>query len=469
MSRERKPRAKTEGQPLENGLTDMVNNLAAINGTTGGSVLSSYGTTAFSNNYSLVTLNRIILTYLYTGNGIFQTAVQLPIQDAIGKGFELESGELDSEDIEKVYEFWEEKDILGSILDYWTWVRLYGGGALLINTNQDPEKPLSYDNLDKSAIELYDIDRWQIDTSRAVQGFGYDEAFKNGDEDEVVSFYEQKIHQSRFLVGRGKRAPHYVRQTLRGWGMSEAERMLRDLNSYLKTQDVIYEILDEAKVDVYKINGLAEKLMTKGGTSKITQRVQAANEIKNYVNALVIDTKEEHEQKQMAFGGLAEIMNQNRMGVAAALRMPMTKLFGLSASGFNTGESDLENYNSMVESEIRAPLRPVFRQLLKVTMAHLFGYVPSFTFKFPSLRELAPETEANVKTQTSNRILSFYDRGLLSGPEAMEMARKENVISIDTEVEEGLKVPEPPNGSDSVEPISTSVNTTNKKNGKNRR
>jgi len=142
------------------------------------------------------------------------------------------------------------------------------------------------------------------------------------------------------------------------------------------------------------------------------------------------------------FTGLAEVMNQNRMGVAAALRMPMTKLFGLSASGFNTGESDLENYNMMVESEVRAQLKPIVRTLLKVTMSHLFGYVPNFTFKFPSLREQTPEVEQNVKTQEANRVLALYDRGLMDGTEVMQSMRKAGVVQIETKTEQGLN-PDP--------------------------
>ena len=86
-------------------------------------------------------------------------------------------------------------------------------------------------------------------------------------------------------------------------GMSEAERMLRDLNNYLKTGDVLYEILDESKLDIYKIKDLANKLLTAGGTSQITKRIQAANEVKNYVNALILDTEEEYEQKSLTFAG----------------------------------------------------------------------------------------------------------------------------------------------------------------------
>ena len=89
------------------------------------------------------------------------------------------------------------------------------------------------------------------------------------------------IHASRAILGKGKQAPVYIRRQLFGWGMSEAERMLRDLNNYIKTQDVLYEILDESKIDVYHIVGLANKLATTNGASIIKNRVQAANQIKN--------------------------------------------------------------------------------------------------------------------------------------------------------------------------------------------
>jgi hypothetical protein len=386
---------------------------------------------------------------MYTGNGIFQTAIQLPIQDAIGKGIEIESGEMDNTDIDSVLDYWEDNRVWDTILNAWTWVRLFGGGAIMINTDQDPEKPLSLKNLKNKAIEFYDIDRWQMDVNAAYFDDWDSYIFaSNG----MINLYGEPIHSSRFLRGQGKRAPHYVRRQLRGWGMSEGERMIRDLNLYMKTQDVNFEILDEAKVDIYKIQGLAAKLMTAGGTSAITTRVQAANEIKNYVNALVLDSNEDYQQKQMGFAGLAEIMQQNRMGVAAALRIPMTKLFGMSASGFNTGESDLENYNAMIESEIRSPLRPWIRQMLKVTMAHLFGYVPEFKFTFPSLREQTPEVEQQVKDSEYNRAMGLYDRGLLSSQEAMQILRKSGVVDIETEVETGANPnPEPPNGPSGIE------------------
>lgn len=443
---------------IDNSLLQLTQGIRVANQLTGGSTLSSYGTIGYANNYSLLTLNRIILTYLFTGNGIFQTAIQLPIQDAIRKGIEIDSGELDAEDIEKVLEWWEEYDLWNVVLNSFTWSRLYGGGGIVINTPQNPEKPLNIQGLYKKKLAFYDVDRWQVDYGTAsFQDTNY-RRFRQMDH---FYLYGQKIHESRIIRLRGKKAPSYVGDTLRGWGMSEGERMIRDINLYLKTQDVLYEILDESKVDIYKIKGLANKLLTTGGTSSIQTRIQAANEIKNYVNALVLDSEEDFEQKTMTFGGVAEVMRENRINVASALRMPMTKLFGLSASGFNTGESDLENYNSNVESEIRRPLKTIVKKLLNIGFMNIFGYTPTFKISFPALRELSASDEEAIKSSQTNRVLAMYDRGLLTSTEVGEIGRKDGWLEIETKAEQGLLPDQPaaPNGSDSVEPASVSVET----------
>lgn len=439
---------------LNNSLTELVGAVRIASMMTGGSSLSSYGTIAYSNNYSLITLNRIILTYLFTGNGIFQTAIQLPIQDALSKGIEIESSEMSANEIDELLE-WMETPFDGDIesftpweiiLNMFTWVRLYGGAGALINNGEDPEIPLDYNSIFSNKLEIYDIDRWQLDQGAYV----YRDEVIHDDwmNREFYYIHGVKVHKSRILRSRGKRAPYYVRRQLRGWGMSEGERMIRDLNLYLKTGDVLYEIIDETKIDVYKIKGLANKMMQRGGTEKITQRITLANELKNYINALVLDMEEDFLQKNMSFTGLAEVMRENRINVASALRMPMTKLFGLSASGFNTGESDLENYNSMIESQVRTPIKPVIREFLKIGMMKLFNYIPTqFKIKFPSLRVLSALDEETIKVSQQNRALTLYDRGIIDSYEVAQIGNKQGWIESETKAEQGLlePFPTPPN------------------------
>lgn len=442
------------GTSLENSLTELVSGVAAMGQFfTGGSALSSFGTVGYSNNYALITLQEVMLSYLYTGNGIFQTAIQLPVYDALSKGIEIDSPEMSSYEIEDLIEWFEtamgedqdEQSPMDAVINMFSWNRLFGGAGIIINTNQNPEEPLNPMQLNSSDLALYDVERWQLESGLYNQYF---DEFSQWDSSSVEYFYVNgvKIHKSRVMVAKGKKAPYRIKKSLRGWGMSEGERMIRDLNIYLKTQDVLYEILDESKIDVYKIKNLASKLLTKGSTNAIKNRLILTNELKNYLGAIALDSEEDFEQKSMTFSGLAEVMRENRMGIASALRIPMTKLFGLSASGFNTGESDLENYNSFIESDLRRPMKPTIRKVLNLRLMQKYNYVPQYRIKYPSLRVLSAVEEEQVKSSQSTRAFGMYDRGLYNSQEVMQTGRKEGWIEIETKAEKGLLSdrPEPP-------------------------
>ena len=164
----------------------------------------------------------------------------------------------------------------------------------------------------------------------------------------------------------------------------------------------------------------------------------------------------------MTFAGLADVMRENRIGVASALRMPMTKLFGLSASGFSTGEEDTNNYNEMVESEIRAPLKPSIRRVIEIACANLWGYVPSFRFTFPPLKEVPALEQEQILESKTNRLLAMFDRGLLDADTLADAIAKEEVL--DSDIAKRInRNPIPPNGADSVQaPASDSISVYRK-------
>ena len=183
---------KTE-QIVNNSLTDLVAGVRVSTMLTGGSDLASYGTIAYNNNYSLLTLNRIILTYLYTSSGIFQTAIDLPTQDALSRGIEIESDQMNPADIDELLDFMEESGQWTSLLSAWNWARLYGGSGLVINTNQEPKDPLNYRTLNKGPLELYDADRWQFDNAHPYAG-DFDEMLFGKPPDHFY-LYGQQIHE----------------------------------------------------------------------------------------------------------------------------------------------------------------------------------------------------------------------------------------------------------------------------------
>lgn len=404
-----------------------------------------YGTTSASSypfmlggatQYNPITLNRILLNYAYMTFGIIQTFVDQPVEDGLRGGVEIETDELSEEDINLL------QDILVELKDYeaikttMKWARLFGGAGLIINSDQDPTTELDMDLVSEdSPLSFIDADRWELTLNYML-------------EEKIpcpYNYYGQPIHRSRVLKINGKEAPSFIRRRLQGWGMSILERVIRDINAYTKNQDVIYELLDEAKQDIWLLDLLNSKLATAQGSSLIQQRLELANKMKNYSNAIIMDKNDSYEQKQISFGGLGEMQNQNRIGVASAVRMPMTKLFGMSASGFNSGEDDIENYNSLIESEIRAQLREPVHTVIKLRCKQLFGFIPEhFEVKYKPLRILSAEQEENVKDKKFNRNSALFSQGMYTGKEYAEVNRKDGITSIDTEVSKGLREPEPP-------------------------
>lgn len=400
------------GVELVNSLTSLATSAANQ------SHLTSLSPILANNVYYPVTLNYMALMYMYKTHGILQTAIDMPVLDAFRGGLDFTSRELDLTDLEDFSDWLQEKGVIQVFADTVIWKRLFGGSALIVNSASDPSRVLNLSTVKADQLEFYDACRWEL-MAPSMNSPRY-------------NFYGKDLDRSRVFVMSGKRAPYIIRNQLSGWGMSEIERMVADFNLYLETKNVLYEILDEAKLDIYKLDGYANSLATADGTTLVNQRIQATNMLKNFHNALILDKEDDYEQKQLSFSGLAEIMKENRIGLASALRMPITKIFGLSATGFNSGEDDIENYNAMVESEVREPALPDLRRVLKICIRAFFGDDYDFDFKFKPLRMMSSEEEERIKSSKTTRTLTLYDHMLLSSREVGEICHKENLVALDT-------------------------------------
>lgn len=392
-----------------------------------------------TNNYTPITLNRILLSYSYMTHGVIQTAIDQPVEDAFRGGVIIETEELDADELKRLNDVLESGDIQ-VLKDAMKWAKLYGGAGIIINTPQDPMTELDLDMVDDSSpLAFICADRWELVLN-----------YINDAMPCPYNYYGEVLNRSRVIKIMGKEAPAYIRRTLQGWGMSELERMIRPLNAYVKNEDLIYELLDEAKIDVWKVDGFNANILSDKGQVAAHRRLQIAQMLKNFQRAIVMDTDDEFDHKQIAFGGLPEILEQNRIGAAAAVRMPMAKLFGIGASGFSSGEDDIENYNSLIESEVRAKAKMPLKTMIELRCKQMFGFVPDFEIKFHALRVLSSVEEENIKTTKFNRLSSDFAKGCLTPQEYMDAQKRENIFTMDTEVSRG-KEPVPPESSSTFE------------------
>ena len=384
-----------------------------------------------------LTFERPTLNFLYMEYGIIRTAIDMPVDDALRGGVKFSSNQISADQVKELQDFMFENGVYDIIKTTTKWGRLFGGAGIIINNGQDFSKPLDLEKMGKDdPLEFYDADRWELQMpnkeDKRPDSFGY----YPGD---VFYYYGKAIHRSRVATLKGDSAPSLIRRMFMGWGLSEVEKMVRDLNQYIKALNVIFELLDEAKIDVYKLEGYKSSLIRPSGEAKTRKAIGLTNSLKSHINALVLDKNDEWDQKQLSFSGLAEMVSQIRIGMASTVRIPVTKLFGISASGFNSGEDDIANYNSMIESDIRSRIKYPILLLAKVVCKKLFGMIPDLSFEYFPLPIMNQNEEEDMKSKKQMRILNNYDRGLTTAKETMEAQRSEGLLSIDkTASEEGL-------------------------------
>lgn len=424
----------TAKMAIMNSFTTLVDNLCGRN------PFESFDTAQISQDdtffrnlrWYLISNNRQLISEMYVEHGVIQTLVDQPVDDAFRTGFEIKTSELDKDDIEKLQIYLERNEVIKNIIQALKWARLYGGGGILLITDDNPMTPFNPDKVnEKTKIRFRGVDMWELfSVEQPTQGeMNLSEIERT---QHFFNYYGKQVHPSRVYRITGKEPPSFVRPRLRGWGMSELEKVVRSLNQYLKNQDVVFELLDEAKVDVYGIEGFNDAMLNKDGTEAVANQIQLSNVIKNYVHAIVMDKNDTYEQKQLSFAGLSEILTQIRQGLAADLKMPMTKLFGISAAGFNSGEDDIENYNSMIESEIRSKIKFVVLDIIELCCRNIFGFAPKdLMIKFNPLRELSAKEEEEVKTAKFNRVIATANAGLMTTEEFKICVNKDNLLPVE--------------------------------------
>jgi hypothetical protein len=367
--------------------------------------------------------------------------IDQPIDDAFRGGIIIKCPELSADDIKELDSYLSMEQILETYSQALKWARLYGGSGILINAGQDLTKPLNINSIKETTpVEFYAADRWEL--SYSPSGMSLLDQLKSEDTlDCPYNYYGHTIHKDNVIKLKNKDAPSLIRGQFGGWGVSELEKMIRSYNQYLKHQNITYECLDEAKLDVFRISGFNSAIATRDGAQKTATRVSLAAKIKNYQNALVMDIEDEYEQKTLAFAGLAEILTQIRIGLACDLRMPMAKLFGLSAAGFSSGEDDIENYNAMVESDIRSKCKTGLIKILNIACQKILGHIPeNITFDFHPLRIMTNQQESMVKTDALNRITTAVNSGLCTSEKAVELVNTEKIFAIDLEESEAISL-----------------------------
>ena len=425
---------------VNNGLGDVV--LQGINPFGNSTPLTQTDPFFANNRWYLISNMRQALSQGYAEHGLIQAVVNVPVEDAVRGGIDIKTTQLDQTDIDNLQATLEDEGVIEECANAMKWMRLFGGGGILFMTGQDHTQPMIMEQAALKGMEIRGVDLWELFWTMQNIDDPQGKLELKSDKDFKYSYYGLQVHNTRVLPLKGIVAPSFIRPRLRGWGLSVIEGLVMSINQFMKTKNLTYEVLDEFKMDIFKIKGFNSALMTDEGTNGIVKRVQLANQQKNYQNALTMDTEDDHISKQLSFAGIADILKELRMQVACDTRIPMSRLFGIASSGFSSGEDDLAVYEGMVESEVRFKLRRPLTQVVKMYCMRDFGIMPDdLRIEFKPLRVMTAEQEENVKNSKLNRVLQVVSGQLCSGENATEAINKDNLIGVKVDATSEIYTP----------------------------
>lgn len=379
-------------------------------------------TLALNVNPNFYTFDWILLTNAYKSIGFIQTAINQIVDDAFrNDGLIIDTKTLDTNELEELRQALEDNGDIEAIKDAIRWGQLYGGGTVMAITDQKPELPLDEKQLKGKRLKFLASDRWHCTAAginiNLADKFVYTTVPDITDGSTVMT-----LDRSRVGFFTGLKCPDHIRLIMQGWGLSIFEAILSPLTQYLKSMAVALELIDEAKIDVIKILNLADTLLSPDGERLIRKRLEIVTNNKNYKSSIAMDAQDDYDQKQISFSGLPEMIVQIQYLVCAALKRPYSKIFGKGSSGFSSGEDDLENYNTIVDSEIRTPATQLIKWVVNLRCQQLFGReLPDFRPRWKPLRVMTEKDEADINSKKTADYLQLCDRQIMT---KQQVARK---------------------------------------------
>ena len=389
--------------------------------------------------FDLLTMQYQLVTFLYKTYGILAKVVDVPVDDAYRYGgFEIQAETIDDNELKELENALKTNRDIENLKQGRKWARLFGGAALICLDGTDLKEPLNLENLEGKPVEFVPIDRWQLNYSESNINIPNGKWYLTTSYGNLEQYNGQEIHPSRIKLQRGKVAPFMIAQMVNYWGISVYEQIFQDMNQLFKSRDVLFELLDEAKTDILKLNSLQTALTNKGAMSALQRMVDFIARNKNYKSQITLSTDDDYDQKTMSFSGFEGILKEIRVMMAGSANMPVNKLWGEGVTGFGSGEDSLENYNGLIESEVRAADLDVILWILKIRCYQLFGReVEDLFIDWKELRVLSSIDEQNINDHKFANIMQLFDRQLLTPQETMEILKKQGLLLHDTKAIRG--------------------------------
>ena len=381
---------------------------------------TEYPLTRMTENYAL-------LNSLYRTNWIVQNVVSIVPEDMTREWFILSGADISPEMQAEFERTQRVTQLKAKVTDGLRWGRLYGGaiGLILIRGQEGlMDQPLDPESiLPGSFAGLMILDRWVGVTP------GDETVSDIGDPDFGLPAYylindpgtrqfSLRVHHSRVVRFTGRDLPYIERVACMYWGESEIEALYTDVVKHDNVSANMAALTFRANVDTMEMENLDQILSI--GNEQAKRRfwttMQTQSVMRSNFGIQLVNKGDQIQNHQYTFTGLREVYESMCLNLAGSSRIPMTKLFGRSATGLNaTGEGDQRNYNDYLDSQRESKLRPVLERLLPIMAMSAWGMIPDgIEVTFPPLWTPTAKEVAEIAKAKTEAVISAYTAGLLN-------------------------------------------------------
>lgn len=228
------------------------------------------------------------------------------------------------------------------------------------------------------------------------------------------------VHESRLFYIAENELPALLKPAYNFFGLSLSQKVLDAVSHLTSCRESANRLLEKYSLTMFKTD--MSQVLTGGFDNELQKRIAYFVQNRSNDGVAVVD-KESEDIVVMttSLAGVTDVVRQAMEYVAAMFNEPVTKMWGLSPAGFNTGDSDMQNHYDNIASLQETMLGDPMRKILNVLQFNAFGKIdPSIEFKFIPL----DEEDINITVQNNKlnaeRDAILCDAGVIGPEEARQ-------------------------------------------------
>lgn len=360
---------------------------------------------------------------LYLYNWLVGNIADIPANEITREWCEISSTK-QKDDLKKVLDLFKKLELKQKIKTTHAFADLFGGCALymVVNDGQSQDKPLNIQNIRRNSFQKLRVlePSYLIPMVTGIEEPELYQLFGINGENLV-------IHKSRLLIFKGLETTQRKKVELNYWGGSKVQRSIEPIIGSDTAINAIVNMLTETNVNVYKLDGLTDLAIDDADEDAI-KRIQIIDTMKSYLNALVLDAKDDFVKVNNDFKDLHQIDNATLIRVSGSAEIPATLLFGKSPDGMNaTGSADFRAFYNRCKRIQTDKVEPKLEILITVaSMSENSKIIEDVVISWNPLEQETKKEIADTRKVDADTDAVYINANVITKEEVRKALREKN-------------------------------------------